>query len=126
MFKSCQETLDSEIIDDLNKLNKLLNLNIKKYKLLYRASMDGFNAFKFHNQCDNQGATVTIIKCGDGIICGGYSSKSWDSSGDYKRANGSFLFSYTKMTKHEMKIQHKNDLVLKNPTQNYAMHCKNN
>jgi hypothetical protein len=34
----------------------------------------------FHNNCDEKGATVTLIKCKNGKICGGYTSTSWETS----------------------------------------------
>ena len=48
--------------------------------LLYRASIDGSTPANFHRCCDNQGPTLVLIKSG-GYIFGGYTSKSWQSSG---------------------------------------------
>jgi hypothetical protein len=66
--------------------------NNKAFTLLYRASKDGYEANTFHNKCDNKGPTVTIIKCTNGYIFGGYNPSSWNKSGDYSNSNGAFLF----------------------------------
>jgi hypothetical protein len=34
--------------------------------LIYRASRDGFEAKDFHGKCDNQGATLIIVKAKSG------------------------------------------------------------
>ena len=49
-----------------------------KWKLLFRASQDGFTAQAFHGRCDNKGPTVTIIKSGNNIF-GGFTENSWQS-----------------------------------------------
>jgi hypothetical protein len=35
---------------------------------------------------------VTVVRCTQGYIFGGYASTAWDSSGNYKSATSSFLF----------------------------------
>lgn len=64
------------------------------YSLIYRASRDGWAASNFHSCCDRKGPTVTVIKCGN-YIFGGYTEQYWEalSSGTYKKAPASFLFS---------------------------------
>ena len=64
-----------------------------EFKLLYRASRDGWAASNFHSKCDNQGATITFIKCKDGNVFGGYAEASWTSSQGYVRCPKAFLFS---------------------------------
>ena len=49
-----------------------------KWRLLYRASRDGFAAATFHSKCDNKGPTVTIVKSGNNIF-GGFAEESWTS-----------------------------------------------
>ena len=49
-----------------------------KWKLLFRASQDGFTAQAFHGRCDNKGPTVTIVKSGNNIF-GGFTENSWHS-----------------------------------------------
>jgi hypothetical protein len=66
-----------------------------KPKLLYRASRDGWNAANFHRECDNKGATLTVVKSSGGYIFGGYSSAPWNSSYDdnFCASKDAFLFS---------------------------------
>jgi hypothetical protein len=51
-----------------------------KFKLNYRANQEGFEINKFHENCDNKGPTVVIIKVrnSDEII-GGYNPLEWRS-----------------------------------------------
>ena len=67
----------------------------KKIELIYRGSRDGALSKNFHEKCDNQGPTITLIKNEKGNIFGGFSSVSWTSYGNYKQAPNSFLFSLT-------------------------------
>ena len=50
----------------------------REWRLLFRASRDGFAASKFHFQCDNEGPTVAVVKSG-GNIFGGFTEKPWAS-----------------------------------------------
>ncbi|GES90415.1 BTB/POZ domain-containing protein [Rhizophagus clarus] len=51
-----------------------------EFKLIYRASQEGFNTNKFHEFCDNKGPTVVIAKVrNSGEIIGGYNSLDWCS-----------------------------------------------
>ena len=53
-----------------------------KWRLLFRASRDGFEAAAFHSKCDNKGPTVTIVKSGNNIF-GGFTETSWSSPGKF-------------------------------------------
>ena len=59
---------------------------------LHRASRDGWVTAQFHGKCDNQGPTVTVVKCTKGFVFGGYTDQPWDSAGRQKPAAGAFLF----------------------------------
>lgn len=82
------EKIDSKIInkiEELNFLEKRLKNNdeilMKKnvvYKLLYRASQDGYNVQTFHQKCDNIFGTLTIVKTTKGMRFGGYTEKQWN------------------------------------------------
>ncbi|RIA99466.1 hypothetical protein C1645_811502 [Glomus cerebriforme] len=83
-------------IDKKDNLKYNSRNNPYNFNLLYRASRDGMDANVFHNKCDNKGATIVIIKFkGTDQIVGGYNPLEWDSSGLYKNANDSFIFSIT-------------------------------
>ena len=69
-----------------------------QWKLLYRASRDGFLSKYFHRKCDGHSNTLTIIKSSqNSYIFGGYTEASWE----VKRSRSSirdpqaFLFSLT-------------------------------
>ncbi|GES99209.1 BTB/POZ domain-containing protein [Rhizophagus clarus] len=50
-----------------------------KFKLIYRASQNGFRSF--HSNCDNKGPTIVVIKVRpSGEIIGGYNPLEWRSS----------------------------------------------
>ncbi len=70
------------IKQDINFVQILLTkiANISKFDLLFRASENGFTAKDFHNQCDNNGQTIIIIKSNFGNIFGGYTKIPWKSS----------------------------------------------
>ena len=51
---------------------------VGEWRLLFRASRDGFAASAFHSKCDNKGPTVTVVKSGANIF-GGFTEKSWIS-----------------------------------------------
>ena len=91
-----QVTIDSTILTTVKMkkdLIELCKLSGKQFKLLYRATIDGFAAVDFHDKCDNQPGTLTIIKVKNGNIFGGFTSVAWDSSNYYKADPHAFLFS---------------------------------
>ena len=49
-----------------------------KWKLLYRASENGYTAQSFHECCNDKGPTLIVIKSSGGWIFGGYTSQSWN------------------------------------------------
>jgi len=60
-------------------LNGWLPTDLKgEWRLLFRASRDGFTAENFHSRCNNKGPTVTIVQSGENIF-GGFTEKSWRS-----------------------------------------------
>lgn len=62
-------------------------------KLLYRGSRDGFQCETFHDLCDNQGPTVTVVQTDMGYVFGGYSGVSFTSNGGYIRCTNASLYS---------------------------------
>jgi hypothetical protein len=55
-----------------------------------------FNAPKrFHEKCDNKGATIMFIKTNNGCIFGGYNPVSWLSDFCYSATDYAYLFSVT-------------------------------
>ncbi|EXX65217.1 uncharacterized protein OCT59_027405 [Rhizophagus irregularis] len=67
----------------------------EKFKLLLRGTRDGFTPEKFHEICDNQSHTLTIIKVQDSNeILGGYNPVAWKSDNSYGATKDSFIFSF--------------------------------
>jgi hypothetical protein len=66
-----------------------------KFKLLYRATRDGFGAIDFHSKCDRVPNTLTIIKSKEtNYIFGGFTRREWNSDAyGYEDDVDSFLFS---------------------------------
>merc|ERR1712228_397346 len=62
------------------------------FKLLFRASEHDYKPSAFHEICDGQGPTLTIIKSEFGNIFGGYTSIEWTSGPCFKPDKKAFLF----------------------------------
>ena len=62
------------------------------FRLLYKISRDGCSAKTFHQKCDDQGPTVTVLCNSNNTMFGGYLSKSWNSSERYIYDCSAFLF----------------------------------
>ena len=62
------------------------------FRLLYKISRDGCSAQTFHQKCDGQGPTVTVLYNTNNTIFGGYLSQSWHSRGAYINDPSAFLF----------------------------------
>ncbi len=88
LFESVYNYMDSLIVDDIYKIAKLKKLfnfqSSTKWKLLYRASVDGFRAADFHRKCDNNANALTIIKTTENYIFGGYTKATWNQHSTYQ------------------------------------------
>ncbi|GBB88676.1 hypothetical protein RclHR1_15230001 [Rhizophagus clarus] len=68
---------------------------IYEFKLILRGSRDGFSFSKFHEICDNQPHTITIVKVKDSNeILGGYNPIMWKSDRIFGNTKDSFIFSF--------------------------------
>ncbi|CDW81350.1 UNKNOWN [Stylonychia lemnae] len=85
------QSLRNQQIDDKEKLLPLIG----QTKLLFKATNDGFKASIFHQKCDNNGPTISIILSEHGEVFGGYTSLPWSSSKQYKpnKDINTFVFS---------------------------------
>ena len=59
--------------------------------LLYKLKTQGDNYF--HSYCNNKGYTVTLVRTTKGYRCGGFTTQSWSSRGNYANDVNAFLFS---------------------------------
>ena len=76
---------------------------VPKFTLIYRGTRDTFKAARFHELCDNKGATVSIIKSKDGKVFGGFTASPWTSVRGYKKDERAFLFSLSSKIKYKAK-----------------------
>merc|ERR1719203_1184637 len=65
------------LLDELRKRKGNETLNDIAIDLLFRASEHGYSSDKFHEFCDEKGATITIIHNEYDHVLGGFASKSW-------------------------------------------------
>jgi small GTP-binding protein len=70
-----------------------------EWRLLWRGSRDGFSAGRFHERCDGQDHTITLIRDTKGNVFGGSTPIAWQSSFFGKSLsddlNQSFIFTLT-------------------------------
>jgi len=98
IFITPKMIIDSKILTDKEKtvlMTKIIpkTLQHKKFKLLFRASKDGFQAYQFHQKCDNKGATLVVVESTLNHVFGGYASCSWSSTqNNYGVDQNAFLF----------------------------------
>lgn len=79
---------------------------------LYDTQIDTHNAGAFHQKCDDKGTTIVLVKTSSNNRFGGYTSKSWGSSGGaYVGDTSAFLFSLDSKKKYIVN------------TPNYAIYC---
>ncbi len=64
------------------------------WRLVYRASADGFSAKSFHQKCDGVKQTLTVIKtAGTNYIFGGYTAAAWSQNEGRIYDSSAFIFS---------------------------------
>ena len=85
----------------------------QKWKLIYRATRDGFGAKDFHSKCDSYQNSLVIIKSTNGNVFGGYTQQSWSGIMKYKADPSAFLFSFIN--------QHNTKLIIKCTHPSYAI-----
>ncbi|XP_068687634.1 uncharacterized protein [Montipora foliosa] len=88
-------------------LNDMLPYSSGQWRLLFKASRDGFKAKDFHSKCDGKGPTVTVVKSGS-FIFGGFTAQPWSGSKywEHKTKEETFLFSLVNpFVMHPLKMQ---------------------
>ena len=66
--------------DDMDQIEHWIGAGQKTFTLLYSATRDGCAATTFHQKCDSQGATITVLYNPDGSVYGGYTGQAWNGS----------------------------------------------
>ncbi len=83
----------------------LCELSKFRFKLIYRASRDGFSSKNFHKICDGNEATLTIIKTTNDYVFGGFTQAIWASNNSYATDHNSFIFSLLNKSNTPIKIK---------------------
>lgn len=79
--------------DEKRQLQNWIGRGPKTFTLLYAITRDRCHPAFFHEKCDGQGPTVTVLYNPQGSVYGGYASASWRSlPARHVSAPGSFLF----------------------------------
>eukprot|EP00494_Astrolonche_serrata_P034538 UN34807 len=102
--------IDSVLIDNNQKqqINEWIGEE-NTWSLCYRKSIHTETSEIMHKNCDNTGATVTIVHLSTGKLIGGYAPpNTWNSCGCYINRSEAFLFSLTNNFKHEIYQNHGN------------------
>ena len=76
----------------MDQLEQSIGTGPKTFDLLYSITRDGCNSTVFHQKCDNQGPTVTVLYNPQGSVYGGYTGINWDQSGTWGDDSTAFLF----------------------------------
>ena len=80
--------------EDKHVLLSWLSVKVN-WRLIYKASRDGFKAADFHRCGDNKGETISVIHTTEGYLFGGYTDVPWTSaSGAWRPSLESFLFAF--------------------------------
>ena len=56
--------------------------DVTKVIRIFTASIDGWNAKKFHLLCDGRGATLVLIRSSDNHLAAGFTSIPWTANED--------------------------------------------
>jgi len=67
-----------------------------KFKLLYRASEDGYSPQSFHTKVDKYKNTLIIIKEVNNFIFGGFTRKTWEGDKVFKKDKRAIVFNLDK------------------------------
>lgn len=86
-------------------LFRTCKLRVQKWRLVYRASRDGFHASSFHMKCQSALTTLVLIKTTSNYVFGGCTMASWDHfKSGFKEDPNAFLFSLVNKQKKPLRI----------------------
>jgi len=110
--------IESDIFQSKNEVllvTKFISLEYKmSFQLLYKGSLNNFDAVNFHRYYDEYVPTLILIETFDNFRFGGFSDKIWKGNNVYKESKNSFLFSLNFKEKYKIK---ENDKM-------FAIYCK--
>ena len=87
-------------------LDKWFNKELK-YKLLYRASEDGYSSHLFHGKVDEFKNTLILIKDINNFIYGGFTRKTWKGNGIFKSDKNAIIFNLDKEIYYTVRNENK-------------------
>ena len=91
-----QLSLVNLVWNELKKHDNCKDMRGMNFDLLYRASENEYSATKFHQKCDEKGATITIAHNNEyDSIFGGYASESWPKTSLMTRIKDPNAFLFT-------------------------------
>ncbi|XP_052802956.1 interferon-induced protein 44-like [Mya arenaria] len=80
---------------DFDQVESWIRTGPKTFNLLYSITRDGCDAKVFHQKCDNQGPTLTVLYNKEGSVYGGYTCISWETpTVSYTDKNDNLAFIY--------------------------------
>ena len=86
------------ILDNIKNVNKNIESEIQRIKLVYRATSDGSSFFMFHQKCDKINDNILLIKTNQDIKFGAYTKKDYEPVKYKKKYDpNSFLFNLNEM-----------------------------
>jgi hypothetical protein len=78
---------------DMDQLEQWIGTGSKTFTRIYSITRDGCDPEIFHQRCDNQGATITVLYNKHNSVYGGYTSVSWQSNTrGYMKDDKAFLY----------------------------------
>lgn len=85
---------------DFEDVNLICNIDKDQdWKMIYKASIDGFDEERFHKICDSLPETLTIAQTTYGYKFGGYREKEWIENEYAKDDEKSIAFYYNSIEK---------------------------
>jgi len=80
--------------DDIAKLYELGGFSSsERFRLIYRATRDGFGASEFHAKTDNYANTLTVAVTGAGYVFAGFTRQLWNVCNCWRNDSAAFLLS---------------------------------
>ena len=87
--------INSAILNAAQDVALVKLLNHEKWSLCFSGNIHGWVGTTFHANCDNKGATVSIMQSNtNNMIFGGYMDYAWGSRNTYITSNAAFLFMF--------------------------------
>ena len=87
----------AELDEITERIKRILNKKIIKFKLIFKARENGDSSSTFHKKCDKIKNTLILIHTSCDKRFGGFTTKTWDGEDINKKDNNCFIFSIDKM-----------------------------